>query len=52
MGVKQTQDVPKTLPQDQGEGVDEDEWVRDGGRVGGKDGRVLILCLVSFLQDD
>ena len=27
LGVKQTQDVPASLPQDQQEGVDEDEWV-------------------------
>ena len=28
MGVKQTKDTPSQLPQDQNEGVDEDEWVR------------------------
>ena len=27
MGVKQTSDPPKSLPQDQLEGVDDDEWV-------------------------
>ena len=27
MGVKQTSDPPNSLPQDQVEGVDEDEWV-------------------------
>jgi len=27
MGVKQTQEPPKTLPQDLQEGVEEDEWV-------------------------
>ena len=27
MGVKQTGDPPRTLPQDQLEGVDDDEWV-------------------------
>ena len=27
MGVKSTQDVPQTLPQDQLEGVADDEWV-------------------------
>ena len=27
MGVKQTQDVPSSLPQDQLEGVADEEWV-------------------------
>ena len=27
LGVKQTQDTPASLPQDQQEGVDEEEWV-------------------------
>lgn len=27
MGVKQTQDVPPSLPQDTVEGADDDEWV-------------------------
>ena len=27
MGVKQTSDPPKSLPQDQLEGADDDEWV-------------------------
>ncbi len=29
LGVKQTQDTPASLPQDQQEGVDEEEWVRE-----------------------
>lgn len=34
MGVKQTQEVPDILPQDQQEGVDDDEWVsKEGGRM-------------------
>ena len=27
MGIKQTSDPPKSLPQDRLEGVDDDEWV-------------------------
>ena len=38
LGVKQTQDVPVSLPQDQQEGVDEDEWVRTG------DSTILSCC--------
>ena len=36
MGVKQTNDTPSQLPQDQNDGVDEDEWVRSvcvGGSI-------------------
>ena len=29
LGVKQAQEVPTSLPQDQQEGVDEEEWVRE-----------------------
>lgn len=39
LGVKQTQEVPVGLPQDQQEGVDEEEWVREGGRGEGRGGR-------------
>ncbi len=45
LGVKQTQEVPATLPQDEREGVAEEEWVSEGGKevkecIIGEGGRV------------